>query len=195
VTRGWVCRLQLLLTLTSAVILRSESHGTCDHILLSQIRDFPFRRLLRLAGSRWRYSTPELSSKLCPVYDPLARTTWKSHHCYCCGSTVAAQTCSPRRCVATAATRTTENTASNNFSIAVLQSFPWEPVCLGRRYPAAAACTCLLRICCPAAKIVSESFSSNGYLSGLKILSLSKYATILKRILEKWVLRAWTTFI
>jgi hypothetical protein len=26
--------------------------------LLSQIRDFPFRRLLRLAGLRWRYSTP-----------------------------------------------------------------------------------------------------------------------------------------
>jgi hypothetical protein len=28
------------------------------HILLFQIRDFPFRRLLRLAGLRWRYSTP-----------------------------------------------------------------------------------------------------------------------------------------
>jgi hypothetical protein len=31
--------------------------GTLDHILLSQIWDFPFRRLLQLAGSRWRYST------------------------------------------------------------------------------------------------------------------------------------------
>jgi hypothetical protein len=30
----------------------------CDHILLSQILDFPFRRLLRLAGSRLRYSNP-----------------------------------------------------------------------------------------------------------------------------------------
>jgi hypothetical protein len=29
---------------------RSESRGTRDHILLSQIRDFPFRRLLGLAG-------------------------------------------------------------------------------------------------------------------------------------------------
>jgi hypothetical protein len=38
---GWVCRLQLLLALSSAVILRSESHGTHDHILLSQIRDSP----------------------------------------------------------------------------------------------------------------------------------------------------------
>jgi hypothetical protein len=41
VTRGWVCRLQLLLGLASAVILRSESRGTHDHILLSHIRDSP----------------------------------------------------------------------------------------------------------------------------------------------------------
>jgi hypothetical protein len=32
--------------------------GTRYHIILSQIWDFLFRRLLRLAGSRWRYSTP-----------------------------------------------------------------------------------------------------------------------------------------
>jgi hypothetical protein len=57
-TRGLVCRLQLLLALASAVIFGSESRRTRGHILLSQIRDFPFRRFLRLAGSRWRYSTP-----------------------------------------------------------------------------------------------------------------------------------------
>jgi hypothetical protein len=57
-TRGRVCLLRLLLALASAVILGSEPLGTRDHILLSQIWDFPFRRLLRLAGSRWRYSTP-----------------------------------------------------------------------------------------------------------------------------------------
>jgi hypothetical protein len=57
-TRGRVCRLQLLLAFPSAVILGSEFRGSRDHILLSQIRDFPFRRLLRLAGLRWRYSTP-----------------------------------------------------------------------------------------------------------------------------------------
>jgi hypothetical protein len=57
-TRGRVCRLQLLLGLASAVIFGSESHRTRGHILLSQIRDSPYRRLLRLAGSRWRYSTP-----------------------------------------------------------------------------------------------------------------------------------------
>jgi hypothetical protein len=40
-TRERVCRLQLLLVLASAVILGSESGGTHDHILLSQIRDSP----------------------------------------------------------------------------------------------------------------------------------------------------------
>jgi hypothetical protein len=51
-TRGRICHLYMLLTLASAVFLGSESVGTRDHILLSQIWDFPFRRLLRLAGSR-----------------------------------------------------------------------------------------------------------------------------------------------
>jgi hypothetical protein len=58
ITRGRVSRLQLLLALASAVIFWSEFRRTRGHILLSQIRDFPFRRLLRLAGSRWRNSTP-----------------------------------------------------------------------------------------------------------------------------------------
>jgi hypothetical protein len=84
-TRGWVCSLKLLLALASAVILRSKSRDTHGHILLSQIQQSPnldgqvlvfispqeqdgpvippvtgspFRRLLRLAGSRWRFSTP-----------------------------------------------------------------------------------------------------------------------------------------
>jgi hypothetical protein len=64
-TRGWVCLLQLLLNLASATILGSESLGTREHILLSQIRDFPFCRLLRLGGLRWRYLTP-----------PPHRTNW-----------------------------------------------------------------------------------------------------------------------
>jgi hypothetical protein len=41
-TRGRVCLLYMLLTLASVVFLGSESHGTRDHILLSQIWDFPF---------------------------------------------------------------------------------------------------------------------------------------------------------
>jgi hypothetical protein len=40
-TRGWVCHLQLLLALASTDIFGSDSHGTRDHNLLSQI-DFPF---------------------------------------------------------------------------------------------------------------------------------------------------------
>jgi hypothetical protein len=38
---SWVCHLQLLLVLASAVIFGSESRGTRDHILLFQIRDLP----------------------------------------------------------------------------------------------------------------------------------------------------------
>jgi hypothetical protein len=40
-TRGLFCRLQLLPVLANAVILRSDSHETHDHILLSQILDVP----------------------------------------------------------------------------------------------------------------------------------------------------------
>jgi hypothetical protein len=40
-TRRWVWRLQVLLDFASAVILRSESRGTHNHILLSQIRHPP----------------------------------------------------------------------------------------------------------------------------------------------------------
>jgi hypothetical protein len=57
-TRELVSRLQFLLALASAVIFGSEFCRTRGNILLSLIRDFPFRRLLRLAESRWRYSTP-----------------------------------------------------------------------------------------------------------------------------------------
>jgi hypothetical protein len=53
------------LSFTIAADPRQRSHyrvrvpWDLDHILLSQIRDFPFRRrLLQLAGLRWRYSTP-----------------------------------------------------------------------------------------------------------------------------------------
>jgi hypothetical protein len=77
-TRGQVCRLHLLLVLASAVIL-----GTRDHILVSHIWDFPFRRLLRLAGSRWRYSIPpphgdELGLLNCLPYNHFASTEQKT---------------------------------------------------------------------------------------------------------------------
>jgi hypothetical protein len=39
--RGCACDLWLILGLTSAVCLRSKSHGTYDHALLSQFWDSP----------------------------------------------------------------------------------------------------------------------------------------------------------
>jgi hypothetical protein len=48
-TRGWVCRLQLLLALARAVIFRSESRGTHNHILLFNYNEVKVRVILRLA--------------------------------------------------------------------------------------------------------------------------------------------------
>jgi hypothetical protein len=114
-TIGLVCKLMLLMFLASEVPLRSESGGTQDHILLvlSQFfwlpqlvepgpriyipqeqggpdippdTGFPFRRLLRLKGLRWRYSVPPPHGKFhgvsqsqshlmtdsqAPIWDPL----------------------------------------------------------------------------------------------------------------------------
>jgi hypothetical protein len=47
-TRRQVCHVQLLPAVASAVILGSESLGTCNHILLSQIRALPFHHHLWL---------------------------------------------------------------------------------------------------------------------------------------------------
>jgi hypothetical protein len=79
ITRGRVCRLQLLLALASAVILGSESRFTVSYSRLPQPGGpgpriyipqehggpvmspgiwFPFHHLLRLAGLQWRYSNP-----------------------------------------------------------------------------------------------------------------------------------------
>jgi hypothetical protein len=84
-TRGRVCHLELLLALASAVILGSESGGTRDHILVFQIRDFPFRRLLRLSGLRWRYSTPpphEIESVLMYTAANPRRCYIRGHACW-----------------------------------------------------------------------------------------------------------------
>jgi hypothetical protein len=66
--RGCGCHLQLLPVLASTFILGSESHGTRDHILLSQIQDFPFCRFLQLAGLT-RYSKSKSKSKSKLLYD------------------------------------------------------------------------------------------------------------------------------
>jgi hypothetical protein len=66
---GWGCRLQLLLGLASAVILRSESRGIHDHILMSQIRDFP-----NLEGHVLVFISLRNSVVVFPTDNPLART-------------------------------------------------------------------------------------------------------------------------
>jgi hypothetical protein len=61
--RRRVCHLQLLLVLASAVILRSDSSGTHDHVLLSQIRDYP-----QPGGPGPRIYIPQEQG--CPVITP-----------------------------------------------------------------------------------------------------------------------------
>jgi hypothetical protein len=74
-TRGQVCRLQLLLVLASAVIFGSKSRGTHDHILLSLIRDSP-----NLEGQVFVFICPR--NKVAQLYlkalDPLFIATYDS---------------------------------------------------------------------------------------------------------------------
>jgi hypothetical protein len=81
-TRGRVSLLYMLLGLPNAVFLWSESLGTRAHILLSQIWDFPFRRLLRLAGSRWRYS-PRLHRGDCQSQSHIATNGQSASKSWC----------------------------------------------------------------------------------------------------------------
>jgi hypothetical protein len=85
-TRGRVCLLYILLALVRILFLGAESLWTRDHILLSQIRDFPFRRLLRLAGSLVGNVRPRLHTNhffffvafSLSLYNPSARTPRKT---------------------------------------------------------------------------------------------------------------------
>jgi hypothetical protein len=78
--RGWVCLSKSLLTIPSTFILGSKSRETHNHILLFQIWDFPFCRLLRLAWLQWRYST--LSPHEKPAYTVAFRAI--TSLVYCC---------------------------------------------------------------------------------------------------------------
>jgi hypothetical protein len=95
--------LYMLLALASVMFLKLESLGTRDHLLLSQIREFPFRLHLRLAGPRWRYLnllphewwTELKKSKLCydrrsvgvkhpsKAYDQIFITVRQLQVCWC----------------------------------------------------------------------------------------------------------------
>jgi hypothetical protein len=77
-TRGWVCHLQLLLVLASAFILVFESRGIRNQVLRSQIRYFPFCRLLRLTVLRWRYSTQPPKG----VFNYWSQSEIRVTHCY-----------------------------------------------------------------------------------------------------------------
>jgi hypothetical protein len=73
-TRGWHCRLQLLLALARTDILRSESRRIHDHILLSQIRDSlnlePRSPYLYSPGTLWpSYNLRALGSLYVAFYD------------------------------------------------------------------------------------------------------------------------------
>jgi hypothetical protein len=67
-TRGWVCSLQLLLCLASAVILRSEPR----HILMSQTRDFT-----KLEGQVPVFRLHP-SGTCCPGYTPVTGFPFRS---------------------------------------------------------------------------------------------------------------------
>jgi hypothetical protein len=83
-TRGWVCRFQLLLVVASVVILRSKYRGTHYYILLSQIRDssnlegqvtvfiFPRDRVARLYPWHWvQLSSPPTTHRATvELFDP-----------------------------------------------------------------------------------------------------------------------------
>jgi hypothetical protein len=82
--RGWVCRLQLLLVLASAVILRSEPRGTHDHILLSQIRDSPNLEgqiPIFISPRHWvPFSSPHMTRKATvEVFEPTYTRDFSSH--------------------------------------------------------------------------------------------------------------------
>jgi hypothetical protein len=85
-----VCLLYMLLALASTVFLGSKFLGTCDCILLYQIWDFPFYRLLQLAGSHWRYSTtqsdsaPNLTFFITSWHRPHKNTALPLLECTCC---------------------------------------------------------------------------------------------------------------
>jgi hypothetical protein len=110
--RGWVCRLQLLLALASAVILRSKSCRTHGHILLFQIWDSsnlegkvpvfiyprnrvaqlypqalgsPSHHLLWLTGLQWRFWNPPShgeSQSHVITDDQLASLSWSQSQSY-----------------------------------------------------------------------------------------------------------------
>jgi hypothetical protein len=133
-TRGWVCRLQVLLALASAVILGPESRGTRDHILLSQIRDFLFVASYDSQGYgggirpslHTRQNTRHL---LCPLLITSQHGPHRKHSLFIVVlGLVATEMCLPRHCVSTAPARTTEHTI-----LLLLRALPSNRRCIQSR--------------------------------------------------------------
>jgi hypothetical protein len=105
-TRGLVCRLQMLLALASTVILRSDSRGTRDRILLSQILNSPNLEgqvpIFLSPRTRWSSYT---SSHWVPSSSPptIRRATDRAENIVSNSSSIVVEACLPRRCTATAA--------------------------------------------------------------------------------------------
>jgi hypothetical protein len=93
---GWVCHLQFLLVLTSAVILRSKSHRTHYHILLFQIWDSSNLEgqvvIFISPGTGWYWIPFSLPSTTCravlEVFKPASTRGWLLlSWCPCCITT------------------------------------------------------------------------------------------------------------
>jgi hypothetical protein len=123
VTKRCVCLLQFLLILAGAFILMSQSCETHDHILLSQIKTpltwWARSPYLHPQGRGWPSYTPR---HWVPFSSPpkLTRTAQKHRSSFAECWLVIAETCLPRRCVTTAARRTTENSFQNFLCCCVL---------------------------------------------------------------------------
>jgi hypothetical protein len=121
--RGRVWSLQLLLGLASTVILRSDSRGTHEHILLPQIRDSPNleghvlvfisprNRVARLypqaQGSLFVASNDRQGCLRSSLYSLGAAPTANAAFFFGACRFAAAQICLPYRCLATRAVQTT----------------------------------------------------------------------------------------
>jgi hypothetical protein len=122
-TRGWVCCLRLLLVLASAVTLRSESCGTHDCILLSQIRD-----TLNLEGQVAvcippRLGWPNYTPRHWVLFSSPPTTRRSTVKVFDPASTRAHSTIAIASRYTTLA-RTAQKTACNGTCVSLVQSFP-----------------------------------------------------------------------
>jgi hypothetical protein len=119
--RGWVFRLQLLLALASAVIVRPESRGTHDHILLSQIRDSTNLEGQVSVLISWGTGWPGYTPRHWVSFSPSPRTRWATVEVFDPASKRDARLfAADTRYIASA--RTPQKTPPNSYSIVTWRS-------------------------------------------------------------------------